>query len=69
MASVGLYYYLLHVYQSVALQYIADRPGKYKTYDAHQPLCFNLLVFLHGDVNIGHLWEESSATVTQFSLM
>ena len=55
VASVGLYYYLLHVYQSVALQHIADRPGKYRTYDAHQPLRFNLLVFLHGDVNVGHL--------------
>ena len=38
-----------------ALQHIADRPGEYRTYDAHQSLRVNLSMFLHGDVSVGHL--------------
>ena len=61
VASDSLCCYLLHVYRS-ALQHnehIAKRPGEYRTYDALQSLRFNLLMFLHGDVSVGHLCEES----------
>ena len=32
-------------------------------HDAYHSLRFNLLIFLHGDVRVGHLWEESIGLV------
>ena len=48
MAFIAICYMYIDLF---ALQHIADRPGEYRTYDAHQSLRFNLLVFLHGDVS------------------
>ena len=52
MAFIAICYMNIDLF---ALQHIADRPGKYRTYDAHQSLCFDLSMFLHGDVSVGHL--------------
>ena len=52
MAFIAIYYMYINLF---ALRHIADRPGEKRTFDAHQSLRFDLSVFLHGDVSIGHL--------------
>ena len=52
MAFIAVCYMYIDLF---ALQHIGDRPGEYRTYDEHQSLRFNRLMFLHGDVSVGHL--------------
>ena len=52
MAFIAICYMYIDKF---ALQHIADRLGEYSTYDAHQSLGFDLLMFPHGDVSVGHL--------------
>ena len=52
MAFIAICYMYFDLF---ALQHIADRPGESRTYDAHQSLRFDLLMFHHGDVSVGHL--------------
>ena len=56
MAFIAIFYMYIDIF---ALQHTADRPGEYRTYDAHQSVHFNLSVFLHRDVSLGHLREDS----------
>ena len=54
MALIAIWYMFIHLF---ALQHMADRPGYYRTYDAHKYLGFNFLDFPSQPI-----WELNPST-------
>ena len=60
MAFIAICYMYIDL---LVLQHRADRPGEYRTYDAHQSLHCHLLVFLHGDIANYYLPDDLSSSL------